>query len=118
MIEIEDSPSFDNGVTYAIEHLAQLLGVTGWQIREGSEDYATDVANTIDGVLELAGIRNDETGEIVRRPLPDFVAAAAGVELQPWQRALLEAIESRKNSRTNPAPTVIHMKNGDFRWSR
>jgi hypothetical protein len=46
-----------------------------------------------------------ETDAIAR-----FVEAATGGALQPWQRALLEVLESRKNSRIPPpAPTRRRM---------
>jgi hypothetical protein len=65
-IEIEDNPSFDNGVTYAIELLADMIGVTDWQIREGSEDYEADVCMTIQGVLQHGRIYDEETGRFAR----------------------------------------------------
>jgi hypothetical protein len=62
-----DSPLsqvYDAGIGYAWDRLAEVLGVTSYEGGDGSEDYATDVANTGRNILVAAGYA-DEDGNLL-----------------------------------------------------
>lgn len=58
----------DEGVTYAIDRLAKMIGAGEWYIRDGSETYDGDVDATIQRVLQQASMYDDETGLMARHP--------------------------------------------------
>lgn len=65
-----DSPLsqvYDAGIGYAWDRLAELLGVTDYEGGDGSEDYATDVANTGRNILVAAGYTNSD-GDLLTAP--------------------------------------------------
>lgn len=57
-------PSFSNGINYALERLANIIGVKEWLAQDGSETLEGDVDATIIKILETAKIRDKEDGRI------------------------------------------------------
>jgi hypothetical protein len=51
---LTESKSFDDGITFAIVQLADILGVADWHIQDGSDDHDEDVRATIAHVLSRA----------------------------------------------------------------
>lgn len=60
-----DSPTFQAGVTHAIDRLAQLLNVDDWHIHDGTETVDGDIDATIFGVLAAAKIYDDDTASLI-----------------------------------------------------
>lgn len=61
---IHDDPLFNKGVQYVVELIARELSVTDWVAGDGSEDYDTDLWQTILNILSAKGLYSKETGEL------------------------------------------------------
>lgn len=67
--EIErDDEHFNQGVNHTVDLLARALGVTDWYASDGSEDYDTDLQQTMLKILAAKGLYNEETAEFARLP--------------------------------------------------
>jgi hypothetical protein len=65
----KDCENFQDGVTYALALLGQLLRVAPITIRNGTEDFDGDVLSTIDGIIResLGDDEADRLVELVRK---------------------------------------------------
>lgn len=66
-----ENEQFDKGVAHAIELLAKVIGVTTWVAGDGSEDYDSDVQQTLMNILIAKGLYDDETGRYAALSLQD-----------------------------------------------
>jgi hypothetical protein len=57
-----DAASFDRGVTHAIELLVAVLGVTAYDVADGSEEYDTDVKQTMMNIMMARKLYNEDDG--------------------------------------------------------
>lgn len=57
-----DNEQFNLGVTHTVELLAKLLNIHDWIAGDGSEDYDSDLQQTLLNILTAKGLYNDETG--------------------------------------------------------
>lgn len=61
MDEIDrDNPHFNQGVLHTVDLLAGALGATGWCHADGSEDYDTDLTDTLVNILTAKGLYDKE----------------------------------------------------------
>lgn len=67
---------YDAGIGYAYERLAEWLGVTEYEMGDGSEDYATDVGRTGANVLVAAGFVNDDGDLLTAADIKALIADA------------------------------------------
>lgn len=62
----DDEEINQEGITYALERLAETVGAKDWHIQDGTETVEGDVDATIRDILTKASIIDDWNGEIAR----------------------------------------------------
>lgn len=65
-----DDDLFNKGVQHVVEMLAYELGVADWIAGDGSEDYDTDLSQTLYNILAAKGLYNKDEGEFAKLPAP------------------------------------------------
>lgn len=63
-----DNEQFNQGVTHTVELLAKALGVEDWIAGDGSEDYDTDLEQTLLNILTVKGLYSPDEGTFAALP--------------------------------------------------
>lgn len=69
--------TFDEGISYAMQQLADLLGVKEWRVQDGSETLSGDVSETAKEILVSAGLWDkNENKKVIAQEMKDDLAEA------------------------------------------
>lgn len=63
-----DNEQFNQGVTHVVEMLARAIGAEGWVAGDGSEDYDSDLQQTLMNILAAKGLYDPDTGVFATLP--------------------------------------------------
>jgi hypothetical protein len=68
---MREDPMFNRGVQHVVDLLAKTLEPLGdWYSGDGSEDYDSDLEETLRNILAAKGLLDKETGEFATPPAP------------------------------------------------
>jgi len=92
----------DEGATYVLKSLADVLGVTDWSIQNGSEEWEGDVDATMYSILVDAGVVDEEDNAVATHAkITDLAAELAALrpDAQKWRDRKQADRDYRANKR-------------------
>jgi hypothetical protein len=92
----------DEGATYVLKSLADVLGVTDWSIQNGSEEWEGDVDATMYSILVDAGVVDEEDNAVATHAkITDLAAELAALrpDAQKWRGRKQADRDYRANKR-------------------
>jgi hypothetical protein len=90
-----DDPRSNQGVQHVVYMLARLIGSEGWLASDGSEDYDSDLEQTLLNILAAKGLHDRDRGEFASIPADRRSPAEIEPEMLETVRKIAAARERR-----------------------